>query len=105
MSLALDTGPLFPASKFKSFCLTPSQPLATLDYGSEVAGYPSFTVSAITGAVQFEVKCSEAFSGLAQPFSDGPDPFAVTLSSTYRVETFEVTKPGELKAYLIQGGQ
>ncbi|KAH7317833.1 glycoside hydrolase family 78 protein [Rhexocercosporidium sp. MPI-PUGE-AT-0058] len=105
VSLALGIGPLFPTSKFKSFCLTPSQPFATLDYGSEAAGYPYFTVSEITGAVQFEVKYSEPFSGLAQPLSDGPYPFAVSLSNTYRVETFEATKPGELKAYLIQGGQ
>ncbi|CZR62695.1 related to alpha-L-rhamnosidase A [Phialocephala subalpina] len=105
VSLALGTGPLYPTNSFRSFQLTSTQPVATLDYGHEVAGYPIFDIAAITGKVQIEVKYTEPFAGLSQPFSDGPYPYAVTLSNSYRVETFEVTKAGPLQAYLLQGGQ
>src|SRR6202012_4720331 len=43
--------------------------------------------------------------GLSHPWADGPYPFANSLSNTFRVETFNVTEPGEIKAYFVQGGQ
>ena len=85
--------------------MTPSTPIATLDYGNEVSGYPTFDVSSFSGKVQIEVKYAEAFQALSSNFSDGPYPFAVGLSNTYRVETFEVTNSGPFEAFLLQGGQ
>jgi len=37
--------------------------------------------------------------------ADGPFAFANTLSATFRVETFNITKTGEYRAYFIQGAQ
>ncbi|KAF7556058.1 hypothetical protein G7Z17_g1745 [Cylindrodendrum hubeiense] len=74
-------------------------------YGVEVAGYPSFKIKSVSGPVQIEVKYSEEASGLNHNFSDGPFPYAVALANTYRVETFEITKPGQIDAFLLQGGQ
>lgn len=76
-----------------------------MDYGNEVAGYPFFVVSSITGSVQVEVKYSEEFNGLLSNFSDGPFPFNVGLSNTYRVETFEVAHSGPFDSFILQGGQ
>lgn len=59
----------------------------------------------LTGQVQIEVKYTEAFDGLHQPFSDSPYPFSVALSNTYRVETFNITKTGPIEGYFLQGGQ
>jgi hypothetical protein len=58
----------------------------TLDYGHEVAGYPLFYVSSASAEVEVEVKYSEQFNGILAPLSDGPYPFAISLSNTYRVE-------------------
>ncbi|KAH8879711.1 Six-hairpin glycosidase [Thozetella sp. PMI_491] len=90
---------------FKSFQLSPSAPFATVDYGVEVAGYPFFEVERVQGQVQIEVKYAEEFLALKANFSDGPFPYAVALANTYRVETFEITKPGRIESALLQGGQ
>lgn len=90
---------------FDPFQLTPDLPVATLDYGFEVAGWPIFNVVNVTARVQIEVKYSEPFAGLSESWSDGPYTFVSGLSNSYRVETFEVTKPGFLEAFLLQGGQ
>ncbi|KAE9363347.1 glycoside hydrolase family 78 protein [Stipitochalara longipes BDJ] len=105
VGLELSTAPLSQVGPVESFQLNALTPLATLDYGNEVAGYPWFDVESVSGKVQVEVKYSEEFSGLNTNFSDGPFSFAVGLSNTYRVETFEVTESGPFQAYLIQGGQ
>ena len=76
-----------------------------MDYGGEVAGYPTFDVLSLSRKVQIEVKYAEAFQALFSNFSDGPYPFATGLSNTYRVETFEVTTTGQFEAFLLQGGQ
>ncbi|KAK5952291.1 hypothetical protein OHC33_006764 [Knufia fluminis] len=76
-----------------------------LDYGHEVAGTPYLMVTAIDQPVQLEVRYSEELSGLDSPFGDGPFPFSVGLSSTFRTETFNVTSPGTIHSYFIQGGQ
>ncbi len=90
---------------FKPFRLSSSAPWATIDYGVEVAGYPFFDVSSVKGPVQIEVKYAEEFLALKHNFSDGPFPYAIALTNTYRVETFEITKPGRLDSFLAQGGQ
>ena len=79
--------------------------MATLDFGYEVAGYPYFVVSSLTKPVQVELKYSEQFDGLNHVWGDGPFDFANGLSNTYRVETFNVTKPGRYESFFIQGGQ
>ncbi|RSM06240.1 hypothetical protein CEP52_005805 [Fusarium oligoseptatum] len=96
---------LSPTSRYKPFRLDQQAPVATLDYGYEVAGYPFFDVKTVSGPVQIEVKYSEEILGLDQPFSDGLFPFAVALANTYRVETYEIKKPGRIDAFLLQGGQ
>ncbi|KAF7538807.1 hypothetical protein G7054_g2634 [Neopestalotiopsis clavispora] len=88
-----------------AFTLDTENPLATLDYGTERAGYPYFTVSEVTEPVQIEVKYSESFVGLAHPWADGPYSFATGLSNSFRVETFNITSSGRVSAPLIQGGQ
>lgn len=88
-----------------SLTLSPTEPLVTLDYGTEVAGFPFFDVSSISGVVQIEVKYTEEFSGLLQPFSDGPWTFSNGLANSFRVETFNVTDTGYLESFFMQGGQ
>ncbi|KAK6598866.1 RhaA is able to hydrolyze alpha-1 [Botrytis cinerea] len=105
VKIGLATEPTLPLSSGGRFELTPSTPVATIDYGHEVAGYPFYDVEFISGKVQIEVKYSEEFIGLDTNFSDGPFPFASGLSNTYRVETFEVTETGPFEAFLLQGGQ
>jgi hypothetical protein len=36
---------------------------------------------------------------------DGPFAFANALAATFRVETFNITKTGDLSGYFIQGSQ
>ncbi|KAI1857197.1 uncharacterized protein JN550_013434 [Neoarthrinium moseri] len=90
---------------FASFTLDDTSLIATLDYGTERGGYPFFLVADVSQPVQIEVKYSESFVGLAQPWADGPYPFSTGLANSYRVETFNVTSPGRITAPLIQGGQ
>jgi hypothetical protein len=85
--------------------LSPSNPLVTLDYGTEVAGFPFFDVSALSGPVQIECKFTEEFSGLLKPYSDGPWTFSNGLSNTFRVETFNITSIGYVESFFVQGGQ
>ncbi|KAJ5291321.1 glycoside hydrolase family 78 protein [Penicillium angulare] len=93
-------------SREKSITLGPEKgSLLTLDYGSEVAGFPYFQVSQLDGPVQIEVKYTEQFDGLNHVWADGPYYMASGLSNTFRVETFNITEPGTVKSYFIQGGQ
>ncbi|RAL10672.1 Six-hairpin glycosidase [Aspergillus homomorphus CBS 101889] len=94
-------------SHAQSSCFTLDQqsPLVTLDYGTEAAGFPFFDVDSITSAVQIEAKYSEPYTGLSEPFGDGPFDFANGLSNTFRVETFNVTSTGRVESPFIQGGQ
>ncbi|RDW74895.1 hypothetical protein BP6252_06037 [Coleophoma cylindrospora] len=105
IGIATGQAPSSSTGKVRSFELVPSTPFATLDYGTEVAGYPFFEVSSMRGKVQIEVKYGEAFQALSNNFSDGPYPFAIGLSNTYRVETFDVTTPGIFESFFLQGGQ
>ncbi|KAJ4373480.1 hypothetical protein N0V86_007620 [Didymella sp. IMI 355093] len=88
-----------------SLTLSPFDPLVTLDYGTEVAGFPFFEIASLSGIVQIEVKYTEEFSGLLQPYSDGPWTFSNGLSNTFRVETFNVTNTGYIESFFVQGGQ
>ncbi|KAH6646547.1 alpha-L-rhamnosidase [Truncatella angustata] len=88
-----------------AFTLSDDQPLATIDYGTERAGYPFFSITNVVQPVQIEVKYSEAFIGLSHPWADGPYTFATGLSNSFRVETFNITSSGRVVAPLIQGGQ
>ncbi|KAI9730686.1 MAG: hypothetical protein M1834_005654 [Cirrosporium novae-zelandiae] len=86
--------------------LNASHPLATFDYGEDVAGYPYFVVSSLgSGPVQIEVKYTEPFEGLNHPWGDGPWTYNSGLANTWRVETFNVTNTGYFDSYFIQGGQ
>lgn len=55
-----------------SFTLTSSSPVLTLDYGAEVAGFPTFNVQKLSKPAQVELKYSEPYDGLSMPYSDGP---------------------------------
>lgn len=104
---ALGSEPTLPTDSFQEgFELTAAQPLATLDYGYEVAGLPFFTVKDLSGPVQIEVKYSEPFTALTRDTSDGPFSVSTSLSNTHRVETYELTAAGEtLAAKMNQAGQ
>ncbi|KAI6360398.1 hypothetical protein MCOR25_006768 [Pyricularia grisea] len=105
--IAVGTAPSQANGPFAPFTLNVSHPLATLDYGVEVAGYPQFTVSEISGAasVQVEIKYSEPFAGLEHVWADGPYPYQQGLANAFRVETFNVSAVGTVASGLIQGGQ
>ena len=90
---------------FSSFQLDSRSPIATVDFGTERAGYPFFVVSHVNEPVQIEVKYAEQFNALNQSYSDGPYPWALSLTNCFRVETFNITRPGRVESSLIQGGQ
>ncbi|ORY02852.1 Six-hairpin glycosidase-like protein [Clohesyomyces aquaticus] len=83
-------------------------PIATVDYGIEVAGIPFFSVSVIEPthqSIQVEIRYSEAYAPLAHPLADGPYTFSVSLANGFRVETFNVSGSGRFASPLMQGGQ
>ncbi|PYH30127.1 Six-hairpin glycosidase [Aspergillus neoniger CBS 115656] len=86
------------------FTLNQKSSLVTLDYGTEVGGFPFFHVDSLSTAVQIEAKYTESKTGLDESFGDGPWTFSNGLSNTFRVETFNVTSPGTVESFFIQGG-
>ena len=88
----------------QAITLSPSNPLVTLDYGSEVLGIPILEISALSGPTQIELKYTEEFPGLSDIYGDGPWTFGNGLSNTFRTETFEITRPGSLQSFFLQGG-
>jgi hypothetical protein len=53
--------------------LNSAAPIITLDYGTEVAGFPYFEVTSLAAsAAQIELKYSEQFEGLKLNTGDGP---------------------------------
>jgi hypothetical protein len=86
------------------FTLSETHPVVILDYGNEVGGYPLFHAQSMSGPVQIEAKYTEARNGLESPSGDGPWTFSNGLANTFRVETFNVTVPGKVESYFIQGG-
>ncbi|KAF7194284.1 hypothetical protein HII31_04317 [Pseudocercospora fuligena] len=89
----------------KPITLNTSFPILTIDYGLEVAGFPFFDVEEISEPTQIEVKYAEDFTAFNNPYSDGPWTFSNGLSSSFRTETFNLTKPGRFEWPLVQGGQ
>lgn len=85
--------------------LTPQSPVATFDYGTDVAGFPFINVHTLDGPTQIELKYSEQFPGLESPLGDGPWTFTNGLSNTFRTETFNLTKTGRVQSFFVQGGQ
>ncbi|KAJ5317845.1 hypothetical protein PENANT_c004G01211 [Penicillium antarcticum] len=86
------------------FTLSESNPTVTLDYGTEIGGFPLFQAKSLLAPVQIEAKYTEAKSGLENASGDGPWTFSNGLTNTFRVETFNVTEPGHIESYFIQGG-
>ncbi|KAJ5061302.1 Six-hairpin glycosidase-like protein [Bipolaris maydis] len=85
--------------------LSPAHPVLTLDYGTEVAGFPFFVVAEGASPAQIEAAYSEAFAYLADENADGPWTFSNGLSNTWRVETFNITSGGHTESFFVQGGQ
>ena len=86
--------------------LNSSAPVLTLDYGAEVAGFPYFEVTSLSGpAAQIELKYSEPFDGLNQQKGDGPWLYTNGLMISFRTETFNITATGKTESFFIQGGQ
>ncbi|KAL4746873.1 Six-hairpin glycosidase-like protein [Aspergillus terricola var. indicus] len=52
-----------------------------------------------------EAKYSEARRGLDEPFADGPWTFSNGLANSFRVETFNISRPGHVESFFQQGGQ
>lgn len=84
--------------------LCPSNPILTLDYGSEVQGIPTLEVTSLSGRVKIELKYTEEYAGLENIYGDGPWTFSNGLSNTFRTETFEIKEPGTLQSFFLQGG-
>lgn len=108
MKVAIASEPVIPTDSFQDgFSLTTELPLATLDYGYEVAGLPFFKVKELSsGPVEIEVKYSEPFTALTRDTSDGPFSVSTSLSNTHRVETYRLTTAGEMVAAAMnQAGQ
>ena len=105
-ALALGSDWSLQTSDFAAFTLTSTNNIATVDFGVERAGIPFFTIADLQGGpAQVEVRYSEQFNALSQKTSDGPYPFALSLSNCFRVETFNVTATGRIDSPLLQGGQ
>ncbi|KAJ5618316.1 hypothetical protein N7528_006959 [Penicillium herquei] len=87
-----------------SIVLNNTHPVLTLDYGTEVGGFPFVETEDPEQPVQIELKYSEPFDGLQLPYGDGPWLFINGLANSFRTETFNVSKAGKIEAFLLQGG-
>lgn len=76
VAFGVETSPIIDglqAYSSNTVTLNSSAPILTLDYGTEVAGFPYFEVTSIAGsAAQIELKYSEQFEGLNLDTGDGP---------------------------------
>ncbi|KAK4506260.1 hypothetical protein PRZ48_004225 [Zasmidium cellare] len=107
-SYAVGSGPTLDADSPYSdshIALSSDKPYLTLDFATEVAGFPFFEVVSLSAPTQIEVKYAEDFTALDNPYSDGPWTFSNGLSNTFRTETFNLTEPGRFESYFVQGGQ
>ncbi|KAF5976847.1 alpha-L-rhamnosidase A [Fusarium bulbicola] len=103
--IAVDTSYEAKTYKLSSFTLNSKSRVATVDYGTERAGLPFFEVLKLEKPVQVELRFSEAFIYLEEPWSDGPYLFNTGQANSFRVETFNITQPGCYKSRFVQGGQ
>ncbi|OBT78844.1 hypothetical protein VF21_02515 [Pseudogymnoascus sp. 05NY08] len=86
--------------------LDAANPVVTLDYGANVAGFPFVEVSSVSASgAQIELKYSEPFGGLKEPWSNGPFLYVNGLMNSFRTETFNVSTTGPTTSFFIQGGQ
>jgi hypothetical protein len=85
--------------------LSAAKPFLTLDYGTETAGFAFYNISSFSAPAQIEVKYAEKLPALSAPQSDGPWTFTNGLSNTLRIENFNITDPGRLQSFFVQGGQ
>lgn len=102
-AITLDTNERYDSTS--TLTLSPQTPILTIDYRTEKAGFPFFEISSLSSPAQIEVKYAEDFVSLEYPYSDGPWTFGNELANTFRTETFNITKPGRLESYFVQGGQ
>jgi hypothetical protein len=103
--IAVDASYKSKTSKLSRFTLNSRSRIATVDYGTERAGLPFFEVVELEKPVQVELRFSEAFIYLKEPWSDGPYLFNTGHANSFRVETFNITQPGCYKSKFVQGGQ
>jgi alpha-L-rhamnosidase len=73
-----------------------------LDYGHEVGGYPTFSVTSVTGTPTLEAGYSETKTQISAK-GDGVSPWASGDPSRY--DTYAVSKPGVITNSQIQGGE
>ncbi|KAG2172428.1 hypothetical protein INT43_004970 [Umbelopsis isabellina] len=93
----------------KAITLDTQNPVLTLDYGAEVAGFPFVEVTSLeTLEAQIELKYSEPYGGLELPVGDGPlvvSYFVNGLMNSFRTETFNISTKGRTESFFLQGGQ
>ncbi|RSM12320.1 hypothetical protein CEP52_002533 [Fusarium oligoseptatum] len=74
-----------------------------LDYGQNVEGHPTFEVVSTSGDVSgFELTFAESKYAFSNYMSDGPLPLAAAMDN-YRVNQYNISKPGIFTNRLIQG--
>ncbi|UPL01042.1 hypothetical protein LCI18_011976 [Fusarium solani-melongenae] len=74
-----------------------------LDYGQNVEGHPTFEVVSTSGdASGFELTFAESKYAFSNYMSDGPLPLAAAMDN-YRVNQYNISKPGLITNRLIQG--
>ncbi|KAF4335726.1 alpha-L-rhamnosidase A [Fusarium beomiforme] len=103
--IAVDVSHKSKTSKTNGFTLNSRSRIATVDYGTERAGLPFFEVADVGKPVQVELRFSEAFIYLKEPWADGPFLFNTGQANSFRIETFNITQPGCYKSRFTQGGQ
>ncbi|CAI6244859.1 unnamed protein product [Periconia digitata] len=88
-----------------SITLSPSTPTVTLDYGTEVAGFPFLRTTTGGFTSYVEAKYAESLASLSNNNADGPWTFSNGLANSFRVETFETSNSSYLESFFVQGGQ
>ncbi|KAJ5128311.1 hypothetical protein N7448_002029 [Penicillium atrosanguineum] len=76
----------------------------TLDYTTEVGGWPWVELESPSSPVQIQLKYSEPFDGLELPQGDGPWLYCNGLMNSFRTETFNITDSGTTQSFFLQGG-
>ncbi|SPJ82353.1 related to alpha-L-rhamnosidase C [Fusarium torulosum] len=78
--------------------------VVVLDYGQNYEGHPTFEVLSTSGDTSmFELSFAESKSALENYMSDGPIGIAAAMES-YRINRYNISKPGITTNRLIQGG-
>ncbi|KAF5676577.1 is able to hydrolyze alpha-1 [Fusarium heterosporum] len=104
--LFLGREPSYKTRPFARFTLDSKEnTVAVLDYGHIVGGVPFLNVESLSEPAQVEIKYTEAYGGLREPFGDGPFLYTNQLASNFRVQTVNITKTGLFDIFLAQGGQ